>query len=291
MTPSEQPVPDANSQDVVEEGATCIRCDYDLRTLRRDGECPECGCPVVFSAGHQVYRVPKYRRWRVWWRLTLNWCPASIVSCVIAAIVVSCLTGWIYDIQWVPLIVIIAATIGFLIATLFTAASAIDLTRIRFCLEEDDSILQRVSGSQRVEKKLRRGQIDRMLESPFIGIDVQSKVVDIEFIVPPETERYNELRAKLALWKPIDQHHQTGRRVFGATTFWTLLCSSFALAMANRGFVACVGLAQLVFLIGYLLLRLLRHPGYTLFSKIACCVWLVGCFAALIWGVWSNVYL
>src|SRR3954470_1482520 len=94
-----------NSDPAAAPTLICLRCEYDLRGLSRDGQCPECG-----SAIEQSYRrmeelhargiVPLALAPRRW--LTMMWigCLLTILSVIPDAVQAFLLTGRYQRKEW-----------------------------------------------------------------------------------------------------------------------------------------------------------------------------------------------
>lgn len=52
-----------NDEQRIDSNHDCIGCDYNLRTLHRDGTCPECGRPVIDSIQVSVYTLKLRYQW------------------------------------------------------------------------------------------------------------------------------------------------------------------------------------------------------------------------------------
>ena len=66
----------------IETDLACIDCRYNLRTLPRDGKCPECGCPIWRS---RLTR-PDLRAFRRFERLRVLYAVAAI-ACLLATFI------------------------------------------------------------------------------------------------------------------------------------------------------------------------------------------------------------
>jgi hypothetical protein len=49
MTSAAEPVAEQPSPSDADDEVRCLRCEYRLRGLGRDGNCPECGAPIEQS--------------------------------------------------------------------------------------------------------------------------------------------------------------------------------------------------------------------------------------------------
>ncbi len=132
----------------------CRTCGYDLRTLRTDGLCPECGTPVAASARPDDLRladVPRLDRVSRWLNLT-TWALA-LLAALPACFLLSVLTGLVAGVMavlvrwggtparliWAAVLILsIPATLATLIGVVLVFASLWRLARVSF-----DPILRR----------------------------------------------------------------------------------------------------------------------------------------------------
>ncbi len=85
-------------ESIIDEDRRCARCDYSLRTLQVDGDCPECGYAVAESLGEKkearvVALQPRHERWRrrmrwlMWMSLPITVVPHIVGPYVYARVV------------------------------------------------------------------------------------------------------------------------------------------------------------------------------------------------------------
>ena len=94
--------PDASAESIFDEAGvitidtTCRRCGYNLRGLRRDGRCPECGTAVAMSLEGDLLRYADPRwveRLGRGSRLILNGLAAALLFGIIAGVVQAAASG------------------------------------------------------------------------------------------------------------------------------------------------------------------------------------------------------
>jgi endogenous inhibitor of DNA gyrase (YacG/DUF329 family) len=81
-----------NTDGIIRLGVKCIGCEYDLRGLRLDGRCPECGKPVTETLPPDLlcHARPEYVRKLVWGnRLTILTIMANLLLTIAFAVYIS----------------------------------------------------------------------------------------------------------------------------------------------------------------------------------------------------------
>lgn len=92
---------------IVQADTPCRRCSYNLRGLKQDGRCPECGTPVgVSTLGEQLgYSDPR-------WLARLSWGTGLLLIEVIAYIVIFIIPFFVYPGAWRTWILPVRELIG-----------------------------------------------------------------------------------------------------------------------------------------------------------------------------------
>lgn len=287
MTPIEQPAPESEQHNVVEDDTTCLKCGYNLRTLRRGGACPECGAAVEESSPRKWHEFPQ----DVSTRLVV----ALFLKAVIPIWVVMLLT--IATLLLVPLLykdstknvvgVFVCAAVVLPPLLLLWSVGTVWTNRIGVGRA---AAVRHGNRGERVA--VRRDEAIDVIELSFLGLRVRG--LNGQIHVPSEIEGYDEIRATLADWGPIVTGWRAGFRWFaGYAVAWVSLLALIVMLLGESRTSFFAGLNTLF---GVVILSAVhnglraRNKGWRVIGKVLTILVIAVLLNAAMWTLLSRFY-